>query len=432
MVRPGGRPTALSWSFSVSSPEVSDTPEEPEDGAPGPGEGGGERPGRARRSPAGLDRPRRPAVAPPQRGGGLGPGGGVPSLFPPPRHHHYRSAVMVLVGVGRRHGCRGLGHRPALPASDHPLESATQDTAANSPLTTLAGAQNAVPAAAEAAGHSMVRAAGDDDPRHGPARRRGRRRGRAGRHHGRSPGRPAPPRHGRPRGQLEAASVVAMDKTSDVALVNVPEDLPVAPFADDTDLDSGDARPGPHLRGRRRPRHRAALHAGRGGHRRGGHRQRSRHHHAVDHLVARHAGRHRRRAAAQPRRVRARHPLRPRAGHRPPPPSSRATSSWAWPTTCGPRTGSSTAGSGCRAPMPPAAPAPRWPRCSPAGRPSGRLQVGQLIMAVNATPVRTMAEVRALLYVLPPGTAVSRLGGSSPPGPRSWTSPWAPPPSMQG
>jgi S1-C subfamily serine protease len=26
---------------------------------------------------------------------------------------------------------------------------------------------------------------------------------------------------------------------------------------------------------------------------------------------------------------------------------------------------------------------------------------------VNATPVRTMAEVRALLYVLPPGTAIS-------------------------
>jgi S1-C subfamily serine protease len=41
------------------------------------------------------------------------------------------------------------------------------------------------------------------------------------------------------------------------------------------------------------------------------------------------------------------------------------------------------------------------------GPASGRLQVGQLITAVNATPVRTMAEVRALLYVLPPGTAVT-------------------------
>jgi len=41
------------------------------------------------------------------------------------------------------------------------------------------------------------------------------------------------------------------------------------------------------------------------------------------------------------------------------------------------------------------------------GPAAGRLQVGQLITAVNATPVRTMAEVRALLYVLPPGTAIT-------------------------
>ena len=32
---------------------------------------------------------------------------------------------------------------------------------------------------------------------------------------------------------------MATDKTSDVALVNVPEDLPVAPFADDAALQSG-------------------------------------------------------------------------------------------------------------------------------------------------------------------------------------------------
>ena len=41
------------------------------------------------------------------------------------------------------------------------------------------------------------------------------------------------------------------------------------------------------------------------------------------------------------------------------------------------------------------------------GPASGRLQVGQLITAVNATPVRTMAEVRALLYVLPPGSPIT-------------------------
>ena len=44
------------------------------------------------------------------------------------------------------------------------------------------------------------------------------------------------------------------------------------------------------------------------------------------------------------------------------------------------------------------------------GPASGRLQAGQLIVAVNATPVRTMAELRARLYVLPPGTRVDALG----------------------
>jgi S1-C subfamily serine protease len=41
------------------------------------------------------------------------------------------------------------------------------------------------------------------------------------------------------------------------------------------------------------------------------------------------------------------------------------------------------------------------------GPASGVLQVGQLIVAVDSTPVRTMAELRARLYVLPPGTAVA-------------------------
>ena len=40
------------------------------------------------------------------------------------------------------------------------------------------------------------------------------------------------------------------------------------------------------------------------------------------------------------------------------------------------------------------------------GPASGRLQAGQLIVAVDATPVRSMAELRGRLYVLPPGTRV--------------------------
>jgi S1-C subfamily serine protease len=38
---------------------------------------------------------------------------------------------------------------------------------------------------------------------------------------------------------------------------------------------------------------------------------------------------------------------------------------------------------------------------------AGRLQVGQVIVAVNALPVRSMAELRARLYVLAPGAAIA-------------------------
>ena len=43
----------------------------------------------------------------------------------------------------------------------------------------------------------------------------------------------------------------------------------------------------------------------------------------------------------------------------------------------------------------------------PNGPAAGRLQQGQVIVAVNALPVRTMAELRARLYVLPPGAAIA-------------------------
>ena len=42
-----------------------------------------------------------------------------------------------------------------------------------------------------------------------------------------------------PGGRLEPATVVATDTASDVALVTVPVDLPVAPFADDTTVSGG-------------------------------------------------------------------------------------------------------------------------------------------------------------------------------------------------
>ena len=43
----------------------------------------------------------------------------------------------------------------------------------------------------------------------------------------------------------------------------------------------------------------------------------------------------------------------------------------------------------------------------PGGPAAGRLQEGQVIVAVNSLPVRTMAELRSRLYVLAPGAAIA-------------------------
>ena len=170
---------------------------------------------------------------------------------------------MVLVGVGAVMAVVAWVVVLLSPASERPLEAAPRtDTAASAPLTTLAGAQNAVPAAAEAAGRSMVELEATTPPR-------ARLRSSASRWP-RAVSSPRPPTSSAalgastmvgPGGKLEPASVVATDKTSDIALVNVPEDLPVAPFADDTSLSGGHARPDPQLRAGGRHVGRAALHA---------------------------------------------------------------------------------------------------------------------------------------------------------------------------
>ena len=322
---------------------------------------------------------------------------------------------MVLVGRRRRHGRRGLGRRAALPGLGPPAG--------------IRHAGHGGQRTADHAGRRAERGAGGgrgDRPLHRRA---------AGDHRPTAPccssGSPWPRGAWSPRpptswaacgasimvgpgGQLEPASVVATDKTSDVALVSVPEDLPVAPFADDAGLDSGHARPRPHPRARR-GQHAVALHCTPG---------------SVTDVGTRH---HRRpgltacppspRPVADRRRSspasrcsnsagrRARDPLRPAPGHRPPPPSCPPTWSSASPTTCARsnrvvhgwlgvaghrrrRRRRRQGGRGrVRAARPPAASRP-----------------GQVIVALDSQPVRTMAELRARLYVLPPGTAVAALG----------------------
>ena len=150
---------------------VSDTPEEPEDGTSGPGEGGGS-------GGDGPDSPQRGWIDPddrlwrhPSEVAGPGRAADVPFLVNPPPHHNYRSAVMVLVGVGAVMAVVAWVIVLLSPASEHPLEPATQDTAASGPLTTLAGAQNA--RARRRRGRRALdrRAGGDHQPRHRAARR---------------------------------------------------------------------------------------------------------------------------------------------------------------------------------------------------------------------------------------------------------------------
>ena len=171
-----------------------------------------------------------------------------------------------------------------------------------------------------------------------------------------------------PGGTLQAASVVATDKASDVALVDVPKDLPVATFADDTSLQTG----APDLALTFVPAGGNAIAldctqgavAGVGGAIASGPAS------TMPSITS---------SPVAPSPI-AGEPLLSADGsvlgilYDADPGTSPATFlpaalSWAWPTTCAPRTGWSTVGWGCRAPTCPVAPAPRWPRCSPVDRP---------------------------------------------------------------
>jgi S1-C subfamily serine protease len=385
---------------------VSDAPEEPEDGAPGPAEGQGS-------GPDEPDAPLRGWIDPddrlwrhPSEVAGPGPGPGAPSVSTPPPQHNYRSAVMVLVGVGAVMAAVAWVIVLLSPASDHPLESATHDTSASGSLTTLAGVQNALPPAAVAAGHSMVELQATTS--HGTVTLVGVAVAEGGLvattadllvglRHLDVVG---------PGGALQPASVVAMDKTSDVALVNVPEDLPVAPFAGDTGLSSGDADLA--LTFVSAGGHAIALHCTQG---------------AVTAVGASIADGP---AATMPSissspatpAVIAGEPLLDAQGsvlgilYDPDPGTAPATflpSDLVVGVANDLRSQNRVVHGwlGVQGTDAPGGTGAKVAQVQTGGPAAGRLQVGQLITAVNDTPVRTMAEVRALLYVLPPGAPVT-------------------------
>ncbi len=210
-------------------------PDEPEDGRPGP-EGGGNLEDPDTPLHGWIDPADRIWRHPSELGGGAG---AVPMVLNPPHHHPYRNTAMTLVGVAAAMAAVAWIAVLLSPASDRPENLSSAKLAVNGSITTLAGVENAVPPAAAAAGRAMVelrvRTAAGQVSIMGIAVAEGGLVATV-----------ADPLSGArsitalgPDGTSLTASIVATDPASDVALVDVSEDLPVAPFADDTNLTGG-------------------------------------------------------------------------------------------------------------------------------------------------------------------------------------------------
>jgi S1-C subfamily serine protease len=217
--------------------QVSDTPEEPVDGEPGPGErGSGDDPESPLRGWIDPDDRlwRHPSEVAPSADSG-------PVLLHPPAGKSHRNVLMVLVGAAAVVAVAAFVVVLLSPASDHPPNGGPPDTSEAASVSTLPGLQNAVPAVALAAGRSMVELQATTS--HGLVALIGiavaegglvvtTADALGGLEHLSVVG---------PGGKLEDASVVGQDRDSDVALVQVPQDVPVAPFADDTGVSAAAA-----------------------------------------------------------------------------------------------------------------------------------------------------------------------------------------------
>ena len=216
---------------------MSDTPEEPIDGEPGPGEnGGGDDPESPHRGWIDPDDRlwRHPSEVRPSAAAG-------PVLLHPPSGKRHRTTLMLLVGAAAFVAVAVFVVVLLSPASDHPSTGGPADTSVAASVSTLPGLQNAVPAVALAAGRSMVELQATTS--HGLVVLIGiavaegglvvtTADALGGLEHLSVVG---------PGGKLEGASLVGQDRDSDVALVQVPEDVPVAPFADGAPLSAAAA-----------------------------------------------------------------------------------------------------------------------------------------------------------------------------------------------
>ncbi len=391
---------------------MNDTPEEPEEAEQGSGQGGGTGPDEPEPPLRGWIDPedrlwRHPSEvtgAGGDAGTGADPSG--PVFLVPPRHP-YRGPIMILVGVVAVFAVVAWVVILLSPASQRPLRGGTHDTAAGVSLTTLAGPQNAIPAVAQAAGRSIVQL--QATTAHGTVRLIG----------------VAVAEGGLvvttadllvgvqrivmfgPAGQQENASIVGTDKGSDVALVNVPVDLPVAPFADASGMYGGS----PDLTLSFVPAGQAslALHCtpgtvtGAGAAITGGPGV------GMPTLTS---------SAAAPSGV-AGDPLLNASGavvgilYDPEPGTSSAVTFLPSQLVVGVADdlrSNSKVVSGCsasRAATPPNGSGALVDLVKANGPAAQKLHAGDVVAAINSVPVRTMAELRARIYVLAPGTTVA-------------------------
>jgi serine protease Do len=155
------------------------------------------------------------------------------------RSSPYRQRLMLVVGVAAAAAAVAWIVVLLSPGSDRPPSISTSEVAADSPMTTLAANQRTVPAVAQAAGHAMVQLRADTS--HGMVLLTGVAVAEGG-----LVATTADALSGLrsltmvgPGGKLLPARLMGSDEDSDIALVTVPDDVPVATFADDVALSGG-------------------------------------------------------------------------------------------------------------------------------------------------------------------------------------------------
>ncbi len=164
--------------------------------------------------------------------------GALPSVQVRP-HGGRHPRIMILIGAAAALAAVAWTIVLLSPASDQPVQTPGSDSGPDIPLTTVAVHGRAIPVAAVAAGHSMVQLRAVTT--HGVVSLIGvavaegglvatTADGLAGLRSILMVG---------PNGRTHPATVVGVDGSSDLALVSVPDDVPVAPFADDGGLTDG-------------------------------------------------------------------------------------------------------------------------------------------------------------------------------------------------